>query len=943
MAAYLRGTTPTSDNLLAVSDPIRDTAGWSNFLLDVQPSSVNLVTGAGSFLTYAPPALESIAVSLPSSASDLAFLAGRGVECNATDCSVTKLQITGASLGPSTTDSTDSVLRQLVFGDLPPASSNPSTFLADPAGTIVLTWSHRSIVAFVRRRAAQVAVQLTSKSWGGIDQVVPSNVLVYRTLSPAIVSLVGRTTGIPTLGTVPGSGSGGGSNSSGSNNGLLQVTMRNMAAGSPLRVLIGGSFATMFASEAAALAGTTLSADAAGALVALDGLITVWVTIPPGEGANAPVLAQRLDGDGQWKTSVAEAEWTISYAPPTVTSAGVQTASSGQLTSDTGLTPSAYVIRPVASGDRLSGPTDGSRFAILQGINFGLCPTVLLGTATVYFCADNSTGRAASPGAARTHAALAFPIPAGEGSSMPLTLIVGGQSATTLLFFDYEPPSINYSVAEGPDGLPTTGSTRIIFVGSNFGAPMPRASSSSSGSSGSATNRYVTSGWIDNLADPLPPRIRIRLFSPSDVPPSYPGAAVAADGTAFTPSADGYIVCPNVRRYNHTHMSCLMPQGDGARLDVEVQRQGDVTGAVVPAAASYDPPLVTSYTCTGCAIAVDPDEGTGMVNGTGSSGSAGQTPGNATDGLTILVNGTHPTVVSAAPAGGGVLRLEGLGFGLNAARVAADGRQRYCVFLAAPSLIASTSSRNLASVLRCNGVLDSGGEGELEAARLLSRTQTSLEIRLPPGIGRRSIIISVNGGASDARMLTLSYTPPLIRSMAPSRVSTDGGDVVTLQGYAFGLLQLDTAANPPDFSRAVPLSLSPLMPNSCLRINVHRSCVTDCKALDGSKPSVVAPCDYGITRHTDREITFASSPGIGVNRNITVTVIDIDAQGNPVQGLSPISSNVLRFDFLPPQVTVVVPSTVLIRAAVDGADASPITIKVSALPLLQENIDEAGV
>lgn len=937
VAAYLRGTAPTSANLLALSRPDADTTAYSPSLGDVPAASVEYVTGAGSFLSYAPPQLDSLAVSSPSSAADLALLAARGVECNATgDCGAyVKLQLVGTNMGPPQEASLDSVRRNLVFGALPPdGSEDPTMFTADVTGTIIVTWTHRNVVAFVRRRSAQVAVQLLSQSWGATEQTTLSNVLVYRTLSPSITGVIGHTTGVRTTG--------GGTNASE----LVGVSMANMAAGSPLRVTVGGTVATMYAAPGDAAAGSPpLTPDSAGALVSLEGRVTVYIVVPPGEGSGVPIVAQRLDGDGQWKSSVADASATISYAPPTVTAAGVQR-TAAPLTDAAALDPSNYAVRPVATGDRLGGPTDGSRFALLQGVNFGLCPVVAVGGAVVRFCADNATGASATPGAVRTHTALAFPLPQGEGMSLPLTLTVGGQAATGLLFFDYDAPVLTGARAETDgDGLPPGGGTRVLLTGRNLGAPMPRAPGDAAG-----TNAYVTPSWRDDLADPLPPRVRIRLFSPLDVPTAAAyGGAPASGGGTFAPSADGYVVCPDVRRINHTALSCLLPRGDGARLDVEVMRSGDTGAAVSAGVLSYDAPLVTAFVCDGCHLMEDPaSAGTGG-SGSGSGGAdvnATATPspvpsandvyaGNSTDGMTVSRNGSLPLVVAAAPRGGATLTLFVANLGAPLASLGADGNTRYCVFLVSRALAAALVAPSTTAPpppLRCNGVLDSVGEGELEPTRVLTRNATHLVLTVPPGLGRRALVVASNGGTSDLRSTPLEYLPPFVGEMAPARVGTDGGDSVTLRGAGFGSRQLDTSGGQlaPFPPAGLPLAQAPSMPVACLRVEMHRSCVTDCRAPDGSTPPAVAACSFGIARHTDGDLVLTSSPGIGLRRNVTVTVIDIDAAGATAAGTGPaaIVSNVLPFDFLPPSVTLVDPTTVLIRA-VDATDPASASTRVS--------------
>ena len=429
--------------------------------------------------------------------------------------------------------------------------------------------------------------------------------------------------------------------------------------------------------------------------------------------------------------------------------------------------------------------------------------------------------------------------------------------------------------------------------------------------------------------------MRVRLFAPGDVSSvSLPYVRTTFAGVPLAPSSDGYIVCPNVVRINHTHMRCALPEGDGAGLDVEVLRSYDGAPSLSRGVMSYDPPVVLDIRCTaGC----DNSSSSGSGGSIGTLDSAG------------VFHITAPTT------GGAVLQLTGVNFGFaSGARLgAAPGTMRYCAYAAwayAGSNTGVTAPGAPVPLyspppLQCDGALGSVGEGELSAWRLVNRSQTAATITVPGGIGHKLLVLSIGGNvmrvpfmlantssvwsstntALATSAILLAYASPSLLSMNPSEVGTDGDELVILSGASFGVAQWPTGSSPLIGASSLPTDLeqAPRMPTACMVVAFHHSCISDCLRPDGSIPNVTVNCAYSVSEHVDSELRITSGPGIGTHRNLSVYVVDIDSVGRAAA--PPLSSSVFVFNYLPPSVQSVDPRPMFLSG---DPGAAPITLTV---------------
>jgi hypothetical protein len=170
----------------------------------------------------------------------------------------------------------------------------------------------------------------------------------------------------------------------------------------------------------------------------------------------------------------------------------------------------------------------------------------------------------------------------------------------------------------------------------------------------------------------------------------------------------------------------------------------------------------------------------------------------------------------------------------------------------------------------CDGFENFLGEGELPSAALIARSHTALTFSVPPGLGTHTIAVSIGGnpllpfslGGPSTPMLV--FGAPNITAAIPTHGPTNGGAQVTVYGAGFGVSPRNTSEAPVTFpadGSGLPLSIAATLPTVALRVNMHRGCVTDAYALDGSALPPVASCSHSVVSRSDTTLIVASAPG----------------------------------------------------------------------------------
>lgn len=217
-------------------------------------------------------------------------------------------------------------------------------------------------------------------------------------------------------------------------------------------------------------------------------------------------------------------------------------------------------------------------------------PTVTIGFSTVYFCAVAALNVSATAGAVMDANGLTFPVPTGEGVAFSVAVTAGDQSTTAQPWtLSYAAATVARVAAASAVGVPTTGGVRVVVLGRGFGSHVP-GSPTAWGWSTSAVAGAVSADWVRSPADPLPPLVELQLGGPTT---SSAGGA-AGNGS----SAGGWVQCINVLRLNDSALSCITPEGDGARIAVRIT-VANAPAATLAGVFSYDPPAVLAVECAG--------------------------------------------------------------------------------------------------------------------------------------------------------------------------------------------------------------------------------------------------------------------------------------------------------------------------------------------------------
>jgi hypothetical protein len=145
---------------------------------------------------------------------------------------------------------------------------------------------------------------------------------------------------------------------------------------------------------------------------------------------------------------------------------------------------------------------------------------------------------------------------------------------------------------------------------------------------------------------------------------------------------------------------------------------------------------------------------------------------------------------------------------------------------------------------------------------------------------------------------------------------------VTITGVGFGPAPRNTSLDPITFpadGSGISLAVAATLPTVALRVNMHRGCVSDSFALDGSVLPVVSSCSHGsVVSHSDSSLVVLSATGIGVDR--TFSVVFIEGSGT---NINVVSSNSLRWDFDPPSISLTIPNVMLVA---DVPNTSPLAL-----------------
>ena len=471
----------------------------------------------------------------------------------------------------------------------------------------------------------------------------------------------------------------------------------------------------------------------------------ILATTPAGEGAGK-LLTVTFAG----QTSNAA---TFSYLPPAITS----------------FTPATV-------------PTAGGTSLTLVGSNFGLNPIV-------------TSGPTNFPVTSRTHSSIICTVPAGQGSSIPVTVTTAGQTSNSVSV-SYTPPAIT---AITPTTGPTAGNTSITIIGSNFGVS-PNVSIGGKNApvtSGTHTQLVVNSpvgegvnqpvvvnsgGQISNSAQfsYLPPAIT--GITPASGPTAG-GSLITLTGSNFGTGPvvlfNGASISPNTS--SHSQLIFALPAGEGANLPVRVSSGGQVSPATN---FSYGAPVLT-----GISAASFPTAGSTPLTLTGSNFGLNPQVRVGTQAAPLVAGASsHSQIVCTLPVGegtGNAVAVTVAGVESNTLPLDYDPPEILTISPAAGTTGGGTlitlTGRNFGS----GGSVTIGGQLVFFTAGT-SYSHTRIVAATPAGQGAgRPVVVETLGRSSNA--VNFDYDAPQITHITCNSAPTAGGTILTLTGSNFGL------------------------------------------------------------------------------------------------------------------------------------------------------------
>jgi hypothetical protein len=853
----------------------------------VAPSALSAL----SSFSFQPPAIETVAVqparfaANANESSGLVFVCpfpdnSTQWECDGSRGTLLQLVVTGTNFGmPSSPANRILEARANNIGSLYSANN-----------VFVQQWTNTRIIAYTYLLQGFVQVRINAIGWNGVavNQNANQPFSQWTNMVPQVLAISGHT-GMPGTGCPPAAVAAG-------TCAPLRLTVNNLNTTLAVAVFIGNASCPLLTPSGA------LVTNSLAEVITPQQPGPSWQLTcapPPGQGVGLAVRIVSTPGLAMPQLDT-DTGFDASYAAPVVTAFAVYEPGSG--TWDP--TPD-----PAAVGSLVTVNTTGARLR-LYGRNLGTSPVITIADGPH---PSGSDVLDCSP-VNGTQACVEFAVPAGEGSGMQfpefaltgytVTLSAGGQRAGEVLFLRYAPAYVT-SVALAGGSLsqaPTTGGTQVTITGGNFGQ--------------TPNGRDVGASRVDAIF----------------------GRPI--DGPA------GALGCQNEVRLSHTTITCTLPEGSGTGLSAQVSVAG-VVGAFSPPVLTFEPPQLTAaYAVVAAAPFPTPNPRPAQnislptvptrylvipsqpvwVPANGSVIAPGDLPVGAA--LPPGVSGAS-RVTGGPVVPGGAVTLTAPGdvddymatyvtlVGTNFGPAPASATSGVCVLLVPPpsSLVRPPAV--------CNGVVDYATEGEVHTSAIISWSQTRIVLRLPRGVGSRTLDLNLRGArlanttepqlissrpAGTVTRVSVVYDAPMITSLTPRLVDTDGTSYVAVMGYGFGWAPPNAAGVPFDVRTLPATSAHTLSTDVVPQVFIDGAtdlCVTDGLTVAGGLPSVVRDCVTGpsaVAMHTPNVFVVRMPAGVSANKPVSVRIREPASRQEdpPVATLS--SGSPFNVSYAPPVV-----------------------------------------
>jgi hypothetical protein len=756
-------------------------------------------------------------------------------------------------------------------------------------------WSDEVITAWTYTDAGRIRVDLQSQAYNGTTVSQYSNDVGFFLVAPTFYSVTGAISNNPTTG--------------GDINNVITIVLDDLETSTDLKVTIGGNPCTLLTAPGGLPITNAFTQIIQPQILAPVKRWTLYVRVPPGQGTNNKLTIIRYTQVANLYNDTSDWSGYISYIAPVLTrlDTWVWWPDNANFRG-----PYWYIGGAFANGGSFRVPTNGTNIR-LRGTNLGTKPVIKAADGWTITSTSYPLNLWECFGTEGTHTCYEWITPPGEGTGQTFTEysqsgfffeLFAGDQPSAFGNFRYNLPNV-YSITTSA-GAPSTGLTPtgqpilVTITGREFGQ----------------TNKNRAPGTSN---------LQVYFYRSGDATTTQ-------------------VTCGNVTRYSHFLMTCILPAGTGYNLNARINvldQLGDTNptttiqtytnGALVYGNPfSYDAPVisevyaVTAFDNTVTTVCT-------IVNNEYYDIYANQTLNNFTNVCTTVTTGVSSSLITVTKPqvyvpGVGAAVLTG-GFTNSSLLLSGPTKDRATYITVIGNNFGTTYNSAVQCPLlswpgrsnaykfytnqRCNGAEDYLGEGEVTSSYVVSWTDTKVVFAVPAGYGHKEIDLAVRGqGITVPRTSPLrpilTFNAPVITKMLPNLLDTHGGQLISIEGYNFGpaprnrtLPAIATSNAYGVFSTAQTPSVGASLATSTRVIDFSYTCISASYDLNGMP---LTPCLDTVVSWSENIITFYSAPGVGVNKNATVSVIDSSA----------ITSNKASYSYMAPVVQSASPSVILL-------------------------------
>jgi hypothetical protein len=461
--------------------------------------------------------------------------------------------------------------------------------------------------------------------------------------------------------------------------------------------------------------------------------------------------------------------------------------------SDSSALSFTYSAPAIVGINPITANTDGGALITVTGSNFGSSGIVTIGASVCSPVTYNDTVVVCTLAPLETVSSLTT----GHGAS---TIEVSSQVSEPGPVLGLNYPTI---LGMSPTTSPTQGTGTLILSGTSFGVTNSLTADILVGSAPCTSpfrnHTYITctipagtgTVFVSVTVVGLKSNVIALVYDPPTISSVVPdvdvlfGTEIVVTGANFGTIGSVLIdqsICV-ILEYDHTVITCSMPDGSGLDLTLTVTVAGQVSNGLP---ISYQLPTITDISPTSASSG----GGTTLtINGVAFGSTGIVSIGSYNCPFSVYESSQ---ILCTIPAGSGenlqVFVFTESGEITNSVNFSYSPPDITAIFPQGGSTAGSSITINGTSFSSTGSVLVDSDFGDVFCSVTSGAffTDTQVICLLSAGVGQVSISISANGLPSNS--VNYTYGAPVITSVEPALLETDGSDVLTLVGTNFGLI-----------------------------------------------------------------------------------------------------------------------------------------------------------